>query len=95
MFQDRPFDEFLERVALHIRALNVAVADIPAEKVRLHVCFGNWDGPHIDDCDLAPLLPLLYEAKVGALSIACSNPRHRWKATTNYQVVAGIASTAA
>ena len=45
MFQDRPFDDFLERVALHIRALNVALADIPAEKVRLHVCFGNWDGP--------------------------------------------------
>ena len=82
MFQDRPLDEFLERVALHIRALNVAVADIPAEKVRLHVCFGNWDGPHIDDCDLAPLLPLLYEARVGALSIACANPRHQheWKA---------------
>ena len=82
MFQDRPLDEFLERVALHIRALNVAVADIPAEKVRLHVCFGNWDGPHIDDCDLAPLLPPIYEARVGALSIACANPRHQheWKA---------------
>ena len=82
MFQDRPLDEFLERVALHIRALNLALADIPAEKVRLHVCFGNWDGPHIDDCDLAPLLPLIYEARVGALSIACANPRHQheWKA---------------
>ena len=82
MFQGRPLDEFLERVALHIRALNVALADIPAEKSRLHVCFGNWDGPHIDDCDLAPLLPLIYEAKVGALSIACANPRHQheWKA---------------
>ena len=81
MFQGRPLDEFLERVALHIRALNVALADIPAEKARLHVCFGNWDGPHIDDCDLAPLLPLIYEAKVGALSIACANPRHQheWK----------------
>ena len=45
MFQGRPLDEFLERVALHIRALNVAVADIPAEKVRLHVCFGNWTAP--------------------------------------------------
>jgi 5-methyltetrahydropteroyltriglutamate--homocysteine methyltransferase len=81
MYQDRPLEEFLKRVELHIRALNIALADIPADKVRLHVCFGNWDGPHIDDCDLAPLLPLLYEAKVGALSIACSNPRHQheWK----------------
>ena len=82
MYQDQPLDAFLERVALHIEALNVALADIPAEKVRLHVCFGNWDGPHIDDCDLAPLLPLIYQAKVGALSIACANPRHQheWKA---------------
>ena len=81
MFQNRPLDEFLERCALHIEALNVALADIPPEKVRLHVCFGNWDGPHIDDVDLAPILPIIYEAKVGGLSLACANPRHQheWK----------------
>jgi 5-methyltetrahydropteroyltriglutamate--homocysteine methyltransferase len=77
MFQERPLKEFLERIELHIEALNLAVADIPKEKVRLHVCYGNWDGPHIDDVDLEPLLPILYQAKVGALSLAFANPRHQ------------------
>jgi 5-methyltetrahydropteroyltriglutamate--homocysteine methyltransferase len=61
--------------------MNLALADIPPDRVRLHVCFGNWDGPHVDDVDLAPLLPIIYKARVGALSIACANPRHQhdWK----------------
>ena len=45
--------------------------------MRLHVCWGDWDGPHIDDMDLEPLLPLLYQAKVGGLSIPFANPRHQ------------------
>jgi 5-methyltetrahydropteroyltriglutamate--homocysteine methyltransferase len=77
MYQDRPLGEFLDRIKIHIEAMNMALADIPPEKVRLHVCFGNWDGPHVDDVDLEPLLPILYRAKVGALSIACANPRHQ------------------
>lgn len=77
MFVDKPLDAFLERAALHVEALNMALADIPPEKVRLHVCWGNWDGPHLDDVALAPLLPVIYEARVGALSIACANPRHQ------------------
>ncbi len=81
MFQGQPLKDFLDRIEIHIEAINLAVADIPPEKVRLHVCFGNWDGPHVDDVELAPLLPIIYRAKVGALSIACANPRHQhdWK----------------
>jgi 5-methyltetrahydropteroyltriglutamate--homocysteine methyltransferase len=81
MFQGRPLGEFLARIRVHVDAMNLALADIPPEKVRLHVCFGNWDGPHVDDVDLAPLLPIIYKARVGALSIACANPRHQhdWK----------------
>jgi 5-methyltetrahydropteroyltriglutamate--homocysteine methyltransferase len=59
MFQDQPVGDFLDRIKIHIDALNIALADIPPEKVRLHVCFGNWDGPHIDDVELAPLLPII------------------------------------
>ncbi len=77
MYVDRPLEDFLARVELHIEALNVALADIPPDKVRLHVCWGNWDGPHCDDVDLEPILPLIYRAKVGGLSLACANPRHQ------------------
>ena len=76
MFGDQPLNVFLDRVALHIEAINVAVADIPKDRVRLHVCWGNWNGPHQDDVDMADLLPHLYKAKVGALSIPVGNPRH-------------------
>ena len=81
MFQGQPLRDFLDRIEIHIDAINLALQDIPPEKVRLHVCFGNWDGPHIDDVELEPLLPIIYRAKVGALSIACANPRHQhdWK----------------
>ena len=77
LFVDEPLDAFLERVELHIEALNAALVNVPRERVRLHVCWGNWDGPHIDDMDLEPLLPLLYTAKVGGLSLPFANPRHQ------------------
>ena len=77
MFVDQPLQAFLDRVQLHIEALNRALSDIPPDRVRLHVCWGNWDGPHIDDVELEPLLPLLYQARVGALSLAGANPRHQ------------------
>ncbi len=77
MFVNKPLDAFLKRVELHIEALNAALVNIPKERVRLHVCWGNWDGPHIDDMDLEPLLPLLYQANVGGLSIPFANPRHQ------------------
>ena len=62
---------------LNIEAINVAIADIPPQKVRLHVCWGNYDGPHDSDIDLADILPFIYEAKVGAYSIELANPRHQ------------------
>lgn len=76
MYLDRSENEFLERVALHIEALNRALVNIPPEKTRLHLCWGNWEGPHCDDIDLKPLLPHIYKANVGGLSLACANPRH-------------------
>ncbi|MCW6511179.1 hypothetical protein [Lichenifustis flavocetrariae] len=82
MFGDQPLNVFLDRVALHIEAINVAVANIPRDRVRLHVCWGNWNGPHQDDVDMADLLPLLYKAKVGALSIPVGNPRHEHEIET-------------
>ena len=77
MFRDLTLDGFLEQISLHIDALNMAIANIPPDRVRLHVCWGNWEGPHIDDVELGPILPSLYEARVGALSLSCANPRHQ------------------
>jgi 5-methyltetrahydropteroyltriglutamate--homocysteine methyltransferase len=76
-FRDLTLDGFLGQVSLHIDALNRAITDIPPDRIRLHVCWGNWEGPHIDDVELAPLLSRLYEARVGALSLSCANPRHQ------------------
>ena len=76
MYLDKPESEFLKRCELHIDALNRALENIPPEKVRLHLCWGNWEGPHCDDIDLEPLLPIIYQAKVGGFSLACANPRH-------------------
>jgi 5-methyltetrahydropteroyltriglutamate--homocysteine methyltransferase len=76
-FQYDALERFQEQVALHIDAINLAVANIPADRIRLHVCWGNHDGPHKHDVPLEVILPLLYEARVGALSIELANPRHQ------------------
>jgi len=76
-FQDEPLDRFLQAVELHIEAINRALASIPPERVRLHVCWGNYDGPHVHDVPLEAILPLLYRARVGALSLPLANPRHQ------------------
>jgi 5-methyltetrahydropteroyltriglutamate--homocysteine methyltransferase len=76
MYGDRTLKEFLKRVELHVEAMNVALGDVPKDRVRLHVCWGNWNGPHQDDVAAEDILPILYEAKVGALSIPLGNPRH-------------------
>jgi 5-methyltetrahydropteroyltriglutamate--homocysteine methyltransferase len=76
-FQEEPLDRFLEAAALHVEALNRALAGIPPERVRLHVCWGNYDGPHTHDVPLEAILPVLYRARVGALSLELANPRHQ------------------
>jgi 5-methyltetrahydropteroyltriglutamate--homocysteine methyltransferase len=58
-------------------AINLALEGIPRDWVRLYICWGNWEGPHVHDIALDPLLPLLYQAKVGGLSIEVANPRHQ------------------
>src|SRR5207247_313842 len=57
-FQDDALERFQEIVALHIDAINLAIANIPPEHIRLHVCWGNSDGPHVHDVPLEAILPL-------------------------------------
>ena len=75
-YRDLSDAEFAKRMEKHIAVINDGIAGIPRDRVRLHVCYGNWEGPHIHDIALAKILPVLYQAKVGALSIEFSNPRH-------------------
>jgi 5-methyltetrahydropteroyltriglutamate--homocysteine methyltransferase len=76
MYRDLDDAGFVKRVERHVQAINDGIAGIPRDRVRLHVCYGNWEGPHIHDIALQKILPALYHAKVGALSIEFSNPRH-------------------
>ena len=76
LFADRPLSEFLEWVELVIDAINTALDGIDPADARLHVCWGNYEGPHTLDVALEEIQPLLYEAHVGALVISMANARH-------------------
>ena len=76
-FQNESLRRFQEMVELHVEAINRAIRNVPPERIRLHVCWGNYDGPHVHDVALEDILPLLYGARVGALSIELANPRHQ------------------
>ena len=75
-YQDEPLSAFQDLVALHIQAINHALTNIPRDRMRLHVCWGNSEGPHIYDVPLEEILGLFYEGKVGALVMEMANPRH-------------------
>ena len=76
-YRDLSDADFVKAIEIHIAALNKAIEGIPKDRVRLHCCWGNWDGPHIHDVALSMVLPVLYKANVGALSIELANPRHQ------------------
>jgi 5-methyltetrahydropteroyltriglutamate--homocysteine methyltransferase len=76
-FQHESLESFQTAVALHIEAINQAIANIPPDRVRLHLCWGNYDGPHVHDVPLEAVLPIVLRAKVGALSMPLGNPRHQ------------------
>ncbi|MGE0684544.1 MAG: cobalamin-independent methionine synthase II family protein [Candidatus Binatia bacterium] len=77
LYQDKSTTEFQKIVETHIAAMNAAIKNISPDHVRLHVCWGNYDGPHNHDVPLEDILPILYQAKVGAVSLEMSNPRHQ------------------
>jgi 5-methyltetrahydropteroyltriglutamate--homocysteine methyltransferase len=75
-FQDTTDAEFQKICETHVQAINKGIAGIPREGVRLHCCWGNYDGPHLHDIPLEKVLPIFLHANVGALSIEFANPRH-------------------
>jgi 5-methyltetrahydropteroyltriglutamate--homocysteine methyltransferase len=75
-FQELSEPDFLKRAAFHIEALNHAVRNIPADRMRIHICWGNYEGPHDHDIAFAKVAPILVKAKPQALVVEAANPRH-------------------
>ncbi|MCZ6590263.1 MAG: cobalamin-independent methionine synthase II family protein [Alphaproteobacteria bacterium] len=69
-------EEFLARADAHIEVLNAALANVPAEATRLHLCWGNYEGPHVCDIPAEKLMPVLRKVKAQVISFEASNPRH-------------------
>ena len=85
LFNDLSDDEFLKIAELHIETLNYALRDIPEEKVRVHICWGNYEGPHCCDIDMNKVFSTLMKAKAQFLLFETSNPRHahEWEVFKN------------
>ena len=77
LFADEPLAVFQEWVELVVETLNGALAKVPRDRVRLHVCWGNYEGPHDLDVELRDVLPILLKADVGGLVLPFANPRHQ------------------
>ena len=88
MFKDKTDAEYRTLAELHVDALNHALTGIPAERVRLHVCWGNYEGPHHHDAPLSMVLPIALRANVGALLFESANPRHghEWRTLADLSI---------
>ncbi|WP_353634444.1 cobalamin-independent methionine synthase II family protein [Halobacterium sp. NMX12-1] len=75
-FGDRPVEKLKPIVRLHVDALNEATENIPDDQIRVHTCWGSYEGPHHRDTSLEDVLPELYELNIGGISIEQANPRH-------------------
>jgi 5-methyltetrahydropteroyltriglutamate--homocysteine methyltransferase len=100
-YAGRPIEEFLSFVDLVVDAINRALVKVPVDRIRLHVCWGNYEGPHNHDVALGEILTHLYRARVGALMISMANPRHeheyrcfeRHPLPSNMVLIAGVIDT--
>src|SRR6056300_442541 len=76
LFNDLSDDEFIKIANSHVEALNYALSDVPAEKVRVHICWGNYEGPHICDIPMSKMFDTLMSTKASYVLFETSNPRH-------------------
>ena len=76
LFNDLSDAEFVKIAASHVEALNHALADVPQDRVRIHICWGNYEGPHVCDIPMAKMFDTLMSAKARYLLFETSNPRH-------------------
>ena len=80
-FKDLSEDEFIKRAEIQIECLNAAMENVDVEKTRMHICWGNYEGPHTHDIALEKILPIILKSKIKYFLIESSNPRHshEWK----------------
>jgi len=76
LFKGRPVEEYRRLATLHVGVLNHALRNCPADRMRLHMCWGNYEGPHHHDLPMDIVLPIALQAKPQALLFEASNPRH-------------------
>ena len=77
MYKDRSDAEYLTLIGQHVEVLNHALRNVAADRVRMHVCWGNYEGPHTHDVEMGTILPTLMHAKPVGLLFETSNPRHQ------------------
>ncbi len=89
-FQDLSEADFLKRAAFHVEAMNHALEGIPAEKVRMHICWGNYEGPHDHDIAVEKVMGIVLKAKPQAILFEAANPRHEheWTAWRDAKIPA-------
>ncbi len=87
-FKDLSDEDFLKRAEKQIEYLNQSLENIPQSKIRMHICWGNYEGPHLHDISLEKILPLILKANVGTYLLESSNPRHshEWRAFENIKL---------
>jgi len=85
------FADYRKWVELHVDVLNHAIAGLPPERIRYHVCWGSWPGPHTTDVPLKDIVDLILKVKVGAYAIEGANPRHEheWKVWQDVKLPSG------
>lgn len=89
-FKNLTDGEFLRNAELQVEALNHALSNVPADRVRMHICWGNYEGSHVNDIDCRKIFPIILKAKPMALLIEGANPRHEheWKVWEEIQLPA-------
>lgn len=90
-YADLDLTEFRKRAGMHIAALNHALANIPPEQLRMHLCWGNYEGPHHCDVPMADIIDVILTARPSALSFEAANPRHghEWTVFERVKLPAG------
>jgi 5-methyltetrahydropteroyltriglutamate--homocysteine methyltransferase len=82
LFNDLSDDEFVKVADMHVEALNHALSGVPQDKTRVHICWGNYEGPHVCDIDMAKVLKTFMKVKARYMLFETSNPRHGHEWTT-------------